>query len=274
LSDSLLTARFIDSAARRVFLRARRPAGAPHSTVLIAAPFAEEMNKSRRMLSEAARALAARGVASLLPDLSGTGDSSGEFANTDWEEWRTDLLAAARWSADEGWPVTALLGVRTGCLLAAQTAGALPDAPAATVFWQPVIDGERFLTQFLRLRAAASAMAGGAETVAQLRQRLKDGEQLEIAGYDLSPRLAAQLGELRLAALVTPALGSLAWFEVVRADGAQLPEPSQQCIEAARQAGVAVAPRAVTGEAFWSSTEIVTIPALVALTADALGSGA
>jgi exosortase A-associated hydrolase 2 len=272
LSDWPITARFIESGARRVFLVARRPAGESRGAVLIVAPFAEEMNKSRRMLSETAMALAARGITSVLPDLSGTGDSGGEFANADWEEWRADLLAAARWSAGEGWPVTAMLGVRMGCLLAAQIAGALPDAPAASAFWQPVTDGERFLTQFLRLRAAASAMAGGAETVAQLRQRLKDGEQLEIAGYDLSPRLAAQLAQLRLAALITPALGSLAWFEVVRADGAPLPEPSQHCIEAARQAGVAVAPRAVAGEPFWSSTEIVTIPALVALTADALGS--
>jgi hypothetical protein len=38
-------------------------------------------------------------------------------------------------------------------------AGALP-AVAASVWWQPVLDGKRHLAQFLRLRVAAGSMRG------------------------------------------------------------------------------------------------------------------
>jgi hypothetical protein len=46
-------------------------------------PFAEEMNKSRRMIAEVGRRLEGSGVGMLLVDLFGTGDSEGEFAQAD-----------------------------------------------------------------------------------------------------------------------------------------------------------------------------------------------
>src|SRR6185436_14934074 len=66
---------------------------------------AEEMNKCRRMIAEAANALAALGVAALVPDLFGTGDSEGEFRDADWETWKADLDTAVAWASEEGWPV-------------------------------------------------------------------------------------------------------------------------------------------------------------------------
>lgn len=240
--------------------------------MLIAPPFAEEMNKSRRMLADVGRALAARGLAAVLPDLSGTGDSSGEFRDADWESWRADVVAAAAWSAAAGWPVVALLGVRTGCVLGAQAARELPNGLTRTVFWQGVQDGARFLTQFLRLRVAAAAMGGRRESVAQLRERLRMGESQEVAGYELSPRLAEQLASLRLDAELTVALGALHWLEVARAPGVTLPQASQSCIAAAREAGISVTAQTVAGEPFWASAEIVRIPELVQLTAELLGA--
>jgi exosortase A-associated hydrolase 2 len=272
LSDTALAARFIERAGQRILLVTWRPPAQQGSAVLIAPPFAEEMNKSRRMLAEVGRALALRGMAAVLPDLGGTGDSSGEFRDAGWESWREDLLAAAAWSASEGWPVVALLAVRSGCILGAQAASGLPAGLARTVFWQPVADGERFLTQFLRLRVAAAAVAGGRESVALLRQQLSAGQSLEVAGYELSPRLAGELAGLRLAAHLTPALGALHWLEVGREPGAPLPEASQSVIAAARSAGVSVTARSVAGEPFWSSTEIVQIPELLQLTVQTLAA--
>ena len=266
MSDAPISARFIESGARRIFVIARRPLTSSGGAVLVAAPFAEEMNKSRRMLSEVARGLAAHGIATVLPDLTGTGDSDGDFADADWEQWCADLLAAARWSAGEGWPVTALLGVRSGCILGAQAVRQLPQPLARTVFWQPLTDGERYLTQFLRLRVAASMMGGGADSAAGLRARLAGGEALEVAGYLLTPRLAAQLAALRLADVVGPGVGRLHWMEVVRSadgSGADLPHA----------AGVGVIAHRVVGEPFWSSTEIVTVPELISKTLTALVAG-
>ena len=51
-------------------------------------PFAEEMNKCRPMVTEVALGLAESGIASIVPDLYGTGDSGGDFSEGDWETWQ------------------------------------------------------------------------------------------------------------------------------------------------------------------------------------------
>ena len=53
----------------------------PRGGVLYCPPFAEEMNKSRRMAALQARAFAKAGYGVLLLDLYGCGDSSGDFSD-------------------------------------------------------------------------------------------------------------------------------------------------------------------------------------------------
>jgi exosortase A-associated hydrolase 2 len=234
------------------------------------APFAEEMNKSRKMLTDVSHALAEHAVATVLPDLYGTGDSEGEFRDALWDGWAHDLQSVASWASHEGSPVTALLCVRTGCLLGAQLARVLGGSVTRTVFWQPVIEGERFLTQFLRLRVAASMSGPEKESTAGLRERLRSGEHLEVSGYELSEELVAGIETARLTTELTPDVGRLHWMEVVRGDDGELPGASTRAIEAARAAGVTVETHAIPGEPFWSSTEIVRISALVEQTVSAL----
>jgi exosortase A-associated hydrolase 2 len=228
------------------------------------------MNKSRRMLTLVGRELAARGLAVVLPDLTGTGDSDGEFRDADSEAWRGDLAATARWSAAQGWPVAALLGVRTGCLFGAQAARELSAPLTTSVFWQPVTDGERFLTQFLRLRVAASMMGGGGESAAGLRARLAGGEPLEVSGYLLSPRLAEQVAALSLTDVAGIGLGHVHRMEVVRSAGSAIAAESQRAVDSMRAGGLSVATCTVQSEPFWSSTEIVTVPEMISRTVDAL----
>jgi hydrolase, ortholog 2, exosortase system type 1 associated len=241
---------------------------------MIVPPFAEEMNKSRRMCAEVAHGLAERGVASVLPDLYGTGDSAGEFADADWQVWQDDLLRVAEWMAQCGWPVTDLLCVRLGCALGAQVAGRLPSPVGRTVFWQPVADGARFVTQFLRLRVAASMMEDRRETVESLKARLQSGERIEVAGYELSGGLAGQLETVRLEETLDGAVGELHWMEVVREEGAPLPAASTRLLESIGQRLPSVSTYAVCGEPFWSSTEIVRLPELVSRTVDVLAPAA
>ena len=239
--------------------------------MLIVPPFAEEMNKSRKLLTDVSQGLAARGVATLLPDLYGTGDSEGEFVEADCDGWIDDLTRTVTWAAAEGVPVVAMLCVRSGCLLGARIARQLESSLRRTVFWQPVTDGERFLTQFLRLRVAATMMdEARKESAADLRKRLQSGESLEVAGYELSGRLAEQLAALRLAPDLTASLGKLEWLEIVRNTEASLSGAAQEIVATAIQAGVAITTGTVVGEPFWSSTEIVRVPQLVARTLDSL----
>jgi exosortase A-associated hydrolase 2 len=278
LSEDRLVPRFLGESGRRVFALLRLPAAAPRSCVLIVPPFAEEMNKTRKLMTDVAAALARRGVATLLVDLFGTGDSEGDFAQADWTRWHADLELAAAWSESEGGRVDGLLAVRLGCVLGAEFAQRRQQRQqriVRSVFWQPVLDGSRFLDQLLRLRVAASMMEQDQkETTAGLRARLASGEALEIAGYSLSSALAAQLDAARLEQWLGNHLGTLEWIEVVRSAEAAAPVPSIKAAERARAQGLEVTLTPVPGEPFWSSVEIVQIPALVERTVATLEAAA
>ncbi len=73
---------------------------------------------------------------------------------------------------------------------------------AGLLFWQPVLSGKQFLQQFLRLKVAAQIL-GSAEAARvdtrELRERLLRGDSVEVAGYELSPALAAGLEAADLA---------------------------------------------------------------------------
>ena len=275
MSDSTLEPAFIDGSRGPLFVLLCRPAHRDSvPCALIVPPFAEEMNKTRPMFTMVARGLAARGVATILPDLFGTGDSAGEFREGDWQTWQDDLLRAATWAEAQGYRVDRLLCVRLGCILGATVAARLPAQLKRTVFWQPVLDGERFMTQFLRLRVAASMMEDRQETVGGLRERLRSGETLEVAGYELSPTLVTQIADARLARDLKDPLGHVHWMEIVRGAEGALPAASQQTIEAAQPKLCSIESHAIPGEPYWSATEIVRIPTLVELTVSVLAEAA
>lgn len=233
------------------------------------------MNKSRKMLADVASALAQRGVATVLPDFYGTGDSEGEFRDADIDVWVQDLVATSQWVASIGWPIRSLLCVRLGCTIGARLVRHADMKLHSSVFWQPVLDGRRFLTQFLRLRVAASMMSdAGKECVEQLRARLHETDSLEVAGYELTRKFADQVEQLQLGPELVPAIGMLHWMELVRGDDAQLTPAGQASVEAARAKHVQVTAHAIAGEPFWSSVEILRNPDLVARTVEALSVAA
>ena len=112
----------------------------------------EEMNKSRRMISLQARNFAQLGYAVLILDLFGTGESSGEFGAITWAIWLENIQSAINWLKQQGARTIDLWGLRTGCLLAMDFAGQSQEPIKHLLCWQPVINGETFITQFLRLR--------------------------------------------------------------------------------------------------------------------------
>ncbi|OOG22752.1 hydrolase 2, exosortase A system-associated [Thioalkalivibrio denitrificans] len=253
-----MEAGFMEGARGGIFYVLHPPVGLLRGAVLYAHPFAEEMNKSRRMAALQARLLAAHGFAVLMPDHYGCGDSAGDFGEATWDGWIDDLAAAAellhsRYNA----PLT-LWGLRTGCLLLSELL-ARGIAPERCLFWQPVTSGELYLNQFLRLRTASEMMAGGKESVKALREALARGETLEVAGYMLSPALAQPLAGARLAPPACPAH----WMEVVMDEGAELPPASCRVVDAWRAEGASVSVSTVPGEPFWNTQEIREVPALL-----------
>lgn len=248
------------------------PAGvAPRRGVVYLHPFAEEMNKARRMAALQARRLAAEGCAVLQIDLYGCGDSSGDFSDARWDAWKRDAHAAIAWLSQRyRLPIT-MWGLRIGAVLAAEMAD--DEAVDHLLLWQPITNGGQFLSQFLRLRLASEMLASGAATTAvrELVERLHQGESLEIAGYELHPDLAAQIERLKLEAL-TPAVKRVDWMEVIADRTLSLRVAAKKVLEIWRAAGIEANATQAVGDPFWSTIEIAECDELVELTAAAMRS--
>lgn len=270
MSGGRLEPFFIDGAAGRIFALLRAPREAC-GLVIVVPPFAEEMNKSRRQITLTAERLVERGLAVLVVDLFGTGDSEGDFAEASWQTWVEDVLACFEWARRNDFALHGLIALRLGAVLAAEAARRAGTTVARTAFWQPVGQGQQFMNQFIRLRVAASMMeAGGGETNADLVQRLEHGETLEIAGYELSPSLWGHVRGLKLGESISGHLGEIAVFDIGRRDdGAVSPRTTKLVAGVTEQGGRATA-IAVAGDPFWSSTEIVTNAELTSSTASFL----
>ena len=243
-------------------------AGAAAGAIVYVHPFAEEMNKSRRMAALQSRALAHAGYAVLQIDLLGCGDSSGNFADATWSAWLADVAAAAHWLRARHAAPLWLWGLRAGCLVAAEAAP-LVGEPCHFLFWQPPAAGKTLLQQFLRLKMAAQMLDGKAAGATDaLRAQLAAGQAVDIAGYTLSPALAHGLeqAQLRPPAAATQSI----WLETsTRTDAALLPA-TQNALAAWRKAGHDSSSATVTGPAFWQTQEIEDAPALVTATLQSL----
>ncbi len=245
----------------------RPPSGAAlRGLVLHAHAFADEMNKSRRMAALQARTLATAGFIVLRPDLSGCGDSEGEFAEASWHGWIDDLLSAAAWLRQTGGNATPLFlwGHRVGALLMAEVARRLPD-PAHLLFWQPMLSGRVLLRQFLRLKSAGMRAAGRqAGNVDALRAEWQAGNTVDVAGYRIAPALAAGLEAAQLELPASP--GSIDWFEIGLQVEAPLPPATAQLLDRWQTAGHPLRLHRVPGPAFWETAEIEDVPALLQAT--------
>ena len=259
--------------------RWRREGRAIRGAVLYVHPFAEEMNKTRHMAAQQARALAAAGFDVLQMDLLGCGDSSGDFGDASWQDWVSDVVQACHWLRSQPTPhnnaarppALWLWGLRAGCLLAVAAASQLKES-WDFLFWQPPRAGKALLQQFLRLKVAADLLDGqGTGAMETLRQQLADGASLEVGGYRLSSALASGLEQ----ALLVPPAGRAAprrveWFELSTREDAMVSPGSSKAIAQWQQAGVALNSHVARGPAFWQTSELENAPALITASTTAL----
>lgn len=240
----------------------------PRCWVIHVPAFADEMNKGRALVAAQARAFAGQGIATLLPDLLGTGDSALAFEHATVDSWLEELRSVADWCTHQGARRVLFWGLRSGCLLASTIAatddGRLPLR--GLLYWQPTLSGALLVRQFLRLRLAAALYGGRKESLGELRERLLGGETLEVAGYRLSGELLSGLEAQRL--LPPPPGCPLDLFEVTAAT---------TCSAAllrwreALPAEHAVALHTAPGDSFWMTQELGEADALQALTTRVAG---
>ncbi|GGC96881.1 hydrolase 2, exosortase A system-associated [Undibacterium terreum] len=239
-------------------------------TVIHVHPFAEEMNKSRRMAALQSRALAAAGYAVLQIDLYGCGDSSGDFGDARWDIWKDDLHRAQHWLMMRGEEPLSLWGVRMGALLALDFARDARSDIEKIVLWQPVFNGSQYLNQFFRL-LLANDMINGAEQknggTQGIRQALLAGEKIEIAGYDIAPELVAGIDKLEVSDW-TPPGSPVYWLENVNPGNPSLPPARKKLADAWMQQGASLWVDFVHGPAFWTTQETVDAPEWISATTD------
>jgi hypothetical protein len=153
-------------------------AGASRS-ILIVPPLFDEMNRVRRMLAEAMRALAANGVRSLLADLPGCNESAAELSGQTIQTWQNAVVAAATQLG-----ATHIASLRGGTLI--------DDGPALPHWRLAPVRGSSLLKTMLRTRIAAEKEGGNAVTAEQLMAAAQSGP-LELSGNMLYPAMLESL---------------------------------------------------------------------------------
>lgn len=269
---------FLEAPSGRLFCTyraGRAPASASRGThapaLLVLPPFAEEMNKTRRMLALLAQRAQAAGISVLIPDLHGTGDSDGEFGDATLGTWSDDLRCCADWLAGQVAAPVSVLAVRFGAL----QVGLLPThvcAGGQLVLWQPATSGRLLVNQFLRLKLAGQLLAGSEAQagMTSLRQELQREGSLEVAGYTIRRELVESIESLELLTTDVRAFGSVTVFEIAATDEPTVSPAATRAMDAWRRQGTAVAGCTVAGDPFWATTEITTVPRLLDATIECL----
>ena len=255
---------FLEGARGPLFCLYLAPSDKPaQEGLLYLHPFAEEMHKSRRMVALQARAFARAGYAVLQVDLTGCGDSVGDFGDASWEVWREDAARAHTWLAGQVPGQLTLWGLRLGASLAADIATDLARIKRL-LLWQPVLNGDQFLTQFLRIKLASEMLSEGQAQsgTKELRAKLLDaGEAIEVGGYRLAPEMARTLARLKLNDL-RPA-SAVEWIELGANAGDDVTPAARRVVDTWRDGGAMVHAYTVQGDPFWGTQEICLCPALL-----------
>ncbi|MDP2902542.1 MAG: hydrolase 2, exosortase A system-associated [Methylovulum sp.] len=263
---------FIESSVGKLFAIYWPPVGKPYfdKAIIHIPAFAEEMNKSRRMVALQAQAFSDLGYAVLVLDLFGTGDSTGDFGEATWEIWLQNIDAGIDWLKQQGAQSVDLWGLRIGALLAMDFSSRKRHRIQHLIAWQPVLNGDVFITQFLRLRVTAAMMNKHAsrEKVSDIKQQLLEGRAIEVAGYLLNSDLIKPLMALHADRLDWQTVNEVAIFEVAPGEDNPGVIGNTQLLVILQERNINASLIKVVDDAFWSSQETCEASDLIKASCD------
>jgi len=165
------------------------------------APFAEEKLWAHRVFVNFARDLADNGYPVLRFDYMGNGDSEGNFEESSLETMLSDTRCAIRTLREKvtGVESVNLLGLRLGATVAA-LAGGNGSGISRLIFWEPVIDGSAYMREMLRINLSTqtSVYKKILHNTDALIQKMKDGETVNVDGYEMAWPLYDQIAGIDL----------------------------------------------------------------------------
>ncbi|SFK83726.1 exosortase A system-associated hydrolase 2 [Nitrosomonas aestuarii] len=230
---------------------------------VVASSFAEEMNRCRYMGTMLAQQLTQQNFGFLVVDAYGTGDSDGEFRDSNWEQSCQDLMTAVSYADTLGYKQVSIMGVRLGALQAMQISGAIKNLKRL-IFWQPVINGQATLTQFLRIKIAASMQRDEkVETTQEMEKQIENGQYISVSGYEVGPDLFKGIKAAKFESYIGAVSVPVGWFTVISSTDRKTPRGDLMMIEKWRQKGVAVNHQEIVGPPFWLAHERTLVPELV-----------
>jgi exosortase A-associated hydrolase 2 len=273
MSDDNITVlpRFLGKEGERFFTLQFSCEASPKAHIVFVPPFAEEMNRCRSLVSTQARSFAAAGYACTIIDFFGTGDSQGQLSDSSLEIWQDNIrLTIETLQREVSAPVT-LWGLRLGGLIAlhyaAQVSGEIQDI----ILWQPVNAANVYVTQMLRQRVASLMVRDlPAETTKEIRQRLEEGEQVEIAGYMIGGSLVREIEGIDIGAMSDLCAGKIFWLEHVTEAGKEIGVASRRTVERLSQQGGSVEVSTFSDPPIWLIHERDFAPELLTATSGLL----
>jgi len=260
-----VTPSFIDGSAGKLFSLHYAPLKISNKSecIIIAASFAEEMNRCRYMSTLLAQSLTNHGYGFISIDAYGTGDSEGDFKDTGWEQACQDLLTGISYAYTLGYQKITLLGVRLGALQALKISSEISNLKRL-IFWQPLINGQSALVQFLRIKIAASMNRDEKpETIQSLEAQIENGSHINVSGYDVSPELFRGTQETKFDDYIDSVSVPVGWFTVLSSADRKTPRGDIMLIDKWRQNGTEIIHRELIGIPFWQTHERALVPDLV-----------
>lgn len=166
-------------------------------------PFAEEKLWTHMVYVNFARVLAEKGYTVLRFDFMGHGDSEGDFKDSDILTRLSDIDASINIFKQKVPSVERLgfLGLRFGASLAALASEKYSDM-AKLILWEPILSGEKYMQELFRINLATqnAVYKKILHTREELARMLRDGQEVNVDGYEISLSLFEQMNEINLLA--------------------------------------------------------------------------
>jgi exosortase A-associated hydrolase 2 len=235
--------------------------------VIFVPPFAEEMNRSKRMYVLCARLLAEAGIHSIFFDFSGTGDSSGEWGDFDYTDWKNNLIDVYQLTKKISSKIS-LITLRDSALISLDLIKQSEIQINKCILWDPVDSGDALIRQLIRMKIA-NAMAGDLKkiTTREVLESVEQSGYLEVGGYHVSSGLIDSISSQKISDSIETALTSteLHWMTTGKSTG-NSPQQLPGCLAKLNLAEDLLAQltlHSVNDVRFWMQQEVTISPLLL-----------
>lgn len=171
------------------------PARDKRKALLICQATFQEYMRSHRLVKQLAVQLSTEGIHVLRFDYPGCGDSSGDWHDTDLDDWTSSVVQASEeLRAMSLVDNISYLGIRFGAALLVKASPPVGSS-SGVILWDPVFDGEQYCKTLIRMQ---EELIVDNSRFMDNRKNYQNVADLEFAGFPVSRTTAEQLKKVSL----------------------------------------------------------------------------